>query len=648
MFPSFTGSARRPRQVNLSGRSSNPFAATAASRPSPSAQTAQNTVAHAQAERALRQQERLRLPAATTIQRSWRGHRSRKEARSAWRKDWDAKEEADLPPEHLGVANNLGALPYKNETDCLDQMKLLVHFASLREPGDMDRLKHFARRYRSSAPRFGSACPSDIWISPLIRLGKLTISMLNQRKPVASLADVDALLELLCALATAIPEKMSSYSMEYYEALRSLALGLSGGRTSDALGQDPLEKSIVALLRPMTARTIKAYEGFASQFLRLPDMPSYILQALSDDIRIEELKTALSRLLSAASPENLLQSRSREELLWLVTYFLYFHRSTKPNPRPSADALYVNVLSKLISHLSADIASRIDATANAATVQADNSSSLLPKPRPPLPPFVRTEIMNLISQDHVSSLLAQAGSPEGEMSSMVAKKQTSALAVYALTLLRSFPRRGDEIRMWLYLGSTSRTDVGQGSSTPAIKYYYNAASQTSIYKLIKNEPRNAISLLNPNARTRANVPTIPDPDQQWHVILLFLELYPIALKVMDDEEFLSGAEESDPSASWTRQSALTLDQVRDLTVFLKNLAFSMYWNASEIAGVEEPENKSSIAEYFSGNLAAFSDHHPDAKTTKPKDTAIADLSGMTISYLKGLVTGLLRMIYERE
>ncbi|KAL8730191.1 MAG: hypothetical protein Q9181_004754 [Wetmoreana brouardii] len=648
MFPSFTGSARRPRQVNLSGRSSNPFAATAASRQSPSAQTAQNTVAHAQAERVLRLQERLRPPAATTIQRSWRGYRSRKEARNDWRKDWDAREEADLPPEHLEVTNDLAVLPYKKETDCLNQMKLLVHFASPREPGDVDRLKHFARRYRSSAPRFGSACPSDIWISPLMRLGKCTLMMLNQRKPLASLADVDVLLELLCALATAIPEKMSSYSMEYYEALRILTLSRRGGCTADTLGQDPLEKSIVALLRPMTAKTIKAYEGFASQFLRLPDVPLHILEALSHDIRIEELTTALSRLLSAAPPENLLQSRSREELLWLVAYFLYFHRSTESNSRPSADALYVNVLSKLISQLSADIASRIDATANAAAVQTENSSSSLPTSRPPLPPFVRTEILNLISQDHVSSLLAQAGSPEGEMSSMVAKKQTSALAVYALTLLRSFPRRGVEIRMWLYLGSTSRTDVGQGSSIPAIKYYYNAASQTSIYKLIKDEPKNAISLLNPNARRRANVPTMPDPDEQWQVILLFLELYPIVLKVMDDEEFLAGAEESDPSASWTRQSALTLDQVRDLTVFLKNLAFSMYWNASEIAGVEEPENKSSIAEYFSGNLAAFSDHHPDAKTTKPKDTTIAGLPGMTISYMKESVTGLLRMIYERE
>lgn len=202
--------------------------------------------------------------------------------------------------------------------------------------------------------------------------------------------------------------------------------------------------------------------------------------------------------------------------------------------------------------------------------------------------------------------------------------------------------------MWLYMGSTSRRGGLTESSIPAIKYYYNAASQTSIYKLIRDEPNHAISLLNPRSRRRGNTPAVPDRDEQWEIILLFLELYPIVLKVMDDEEFLTGAVASDISESWTRQSALPLDQVKDLTIFLKNLAFSMYWNASDIAGVEEPENKNSIAEYFSGNLSAIHDNHPDARSTRPQDAVIAGLPGMTMSYMKGMVTGLLRMIYERE
>ena len=306
------------------------------------------------------------------------------------------------------------------------------------------------------------------------------------------------------------------------------------------------------------------------------------------------------------------------------------------------------MLSKLISHLATDIAKLFDGP----TSMTSPIESSAPSPSAStLSPFVRSEISNLISQDHVSGLLGQAANPEGFMNaSSDANDQTSALAVYVLTLLRAFPRRGDDIRMWLYLGSTSVDGGGKSSSIPAIKYYFNVVCHTSIYTLVKEDPNNAIGLLNPGTKKRKVGRSLgpPDRDEQWQIVLLFLELYPIVLKVMDDEEFLSGGSSIETGGSWTRQSALTLDQVKDLTLFLKNLAFSMYWNASEIAGVEEPENKNSIAEYFGGNLAAFSDHHPDAKTTKVQDATIAGLQGMTISYMKGSVTGLLRMIYERE
>ena len=82
----FTGNSRPRRQVNLSGRNSNPFA-TVGNRSSPS--PAHNAVAHAQQERIQRQRERERPPAATAIQRVWRGYRGRSVIRSQWREAWD-------------------------------------------------------------------------------------------------------------------------------------------------------------------------------------------------------------------------------------------------------------------------------------------------------------------------------------------------------------------------------------------------------------------------------------------------------------------------------------------------------------------------------------------------------------------------------
>ena len=258
MFPSFTGNTRRPRQVNLSGRNSNPFAATSASRQSPSStQLNQNTVAHAQAERILRHQERLRPPAAIAIQRSWRGYQGRRDVKWHWRREWDAREQADSNAPLLGNAEESDSRSYANEEECLDHMKLLLHFASPQERSDVDRLKHFARKYAStSALSYGYT--ADNWVFPLIRLWKLTILMLRKRKPGLSPADQRVLLELLCALTTAIPGHLVPYSTQLYAALRVVTQHFMGSEASTS-DWELLESSVVALLRSDT--TVSEYRS---------------------------------------------------------------------------------------------------------------------------------------------------------------------------------------------------------------------------------------------------------------------------------------------------------------------------------------------------------------------------------------------------
>ncbi|KAI4128852.1 MAG: hypothetical protein LQ341_006640, partial [Variospora aurantia] len=615
--------------VNLSGRKGNPFAATPSTGQSPSTQTVQSTVAHAQAERALRQQERRRPPAATAIQKSWRGYRDRREIEDTWRRDWDVWEEAD-PSLGRAVPTANTLVPYQSQADCLKQLQLLVHFASPREPSDMGRLRHFACRYQASFLGWPTACPSNEWIFPLLRLGKLSIAMLQRAQPPITPDDTKELLRLLYTIAGTIPEQMAMYSEMFFEALGDLLEKYRDGPASQTGHPLSPNMAIVALLRPKTARTGIVYESFVRYVLCRPDLPDRTLRIIESEGRMEDLALALNSLLSRSSSENLLRTKSAEELLWLIAYFIHLHRSTASRNSRSTkgrDAPYVTVLSRLVSHLAVDISSRIDPPSTAISDHSDDTTSLATSPHRPLPPFVRWEILTLISQDHVSGLLAQATTSAAQAGNTFAmgSGQTSHLAVYVLTLLRAFPRRGDEIRMWLYLGSTSRQSEEIYPSVPAIKYYYNAATQTSVYKLISDEPSHAISLLNPQSRRRTDTLTVPDRNEQWQIILLFFELYPIVLKVMDDEEFLTGAASSDSCESWTRRSALSLDQVKDLTVFLKNLSFCMYWNASEIAGVDEPEKKNSIAEYFSGNLSAFHDNHPDAKSTRPQDAVIAGL-----------------------
>ena len=126
-----------------------------------------------------------------------------------------------------------------------------------------------------------------------------------------------------------------------------------------------------------------------------------------------------------------------------------------------------------------------------------------------------------------------------------------------------------------------------------------------------------------------------------------MELYKFVLMIMDDEEFLSGSLPSKEDQSWTRESALPTDQIADLIKFLKHLAFSMYWDGPEITGNQKERSQDGLSHYFSTKT-----HSKPAEaivvSERRVEPSLADMPGMTLTHLKGMVTGLLRMLYERE
>lgn len=124
MFQTFSGSSRRPRQVNLSGQNLNPFAASSWS---PSASGTQKTVANAQQERQQRLLERERLNASKRIQRIWRGHKARSDLAESQRNLWDKTNVADAGSGSPG--------PWLAE-----QTRLLIAFFNPRRRDDIGRL----------------------------------------------------------------------------------------------------------------------------------------------------------------------------------------------------------------------------------------------------------------------------------------------------------------------------------------------------------------------------------------------------------------------------------------------------------------------------------------------------------------------------
>lgn len=667
MFPTFTGSARRTRQVNLSGR--NTGGGGVKSTPVGGTQLA---VAHAQQERLLRQRERDRWNAARKIQRVWQGYRTRRAVKARWRSQYDlllleedcrgtaslAKEEPDgdtamSPRPSTGSGGRL-----------LDQLCLLLRFLDTSSEDDLRRLDAFTRRLLESSARFPLPITDAVWRLPLLRLTKRLLEVLAMRSQPA--ARRQSTLVLLEWLARAIPEGISSVSHSYYRALSSLTRTYGSGCSLEPAELILLIRCLLSPLQAITPRTLEAFDGFIWEYLTTPDLPTRLgsMEALASGLNYKLLIAAMA---SSSHQSVVLQRMSavhKDGLLWLLAYIINLRRLILGDEITTDDAQtsdYPAIVSSLLSPLAQDVAAGIDAD--------DLHRSPRQRASIPLAPFVREQISSLLNQRSITSLVARSRIviplERGSETNQRIRQDAEALvlASYVLTLLRAFPRRGDDIRMWLYLGSTtlsSKQNHNRTERVPTLRYFWEAMRDTHIFRSISQDPRSAVDLIRSKdlQRSTSHSPKKPElsdiaREREWRIALVFLELYSFVLKVIDDDEFFSGSvmrttgEAAGGSSTWTRESALPLKDVEELTVFLKNLGFAMHWYAAEIEGIGEAESKDEIKQYFTTGLSSRAP--PQAETSTGADEApIAGIDGMTMDYFRGTVTGVLRMLYERE
>ncbi|KAI5297532.1 hypothetical protein KEM56_004753 [Ascosphaera pollenicola] len=365
--------------------------------------------------------------------------------------------------------------------------------------------------------------------------------------------------------------------------------------------------------------------------------------------------------------------------LWLLAHYIYIHRYSLPSPdtitaaatttttiEEAPDAVFAEVVSVLVGGTSSDVASRL--THSTPAHQRTASSSSVSTRKTPLPAFVRRELETLVNQHSITNLLSQSSNrlhDEGEDGNAA-----GPLASYALTLLRLFPGRGDEIRMWLYLGSAAAAD--DEKKVPAIIYFWHATRRTGVFEHICAHSGDVLRMLLPpplppqetsDAADGTQAQAQAQRQQEWTVILVFLELYTFLLKVLDDEEFFSAGTHNalrEATRSWTQESSLPLADVKILTIFLKNLAFTLYWNAAELTASPSSQGRQwqyerstsgrGLGSYF-GTTDPSTPQAPAPRlrrTRAGKATKLAGVTGIPLDYLKGLVTGLLRMVHERD
>jgi ubiquitin-protein ligase E3 C len=362
-------------------------------------------------------------------------------------------------------------------------------------------------------------------------------------------------------------------------------------------------------------------------------------------VNIGFLSTALVREFSSGSA-NEVHSNNR---LWLLTHFIAIHRLQQ---RSNQEPEFLRALSLQLSSSSGEIVGRIDLS-DPEVLQESADTDEDPKDLPiPLPSFVRDELLSLVNQTSISGLLAQfnidyaKASPAGE-------EDASLLASYALTLLRIFPRRGDEIRMWLYLGSMN---TSSGIQIPALKFFWQAMRLTTIFSAIRKDSKEALTILRPQTQSASTTPSSSEigMDREWRTVLLFLELYAFVLRFTDDEEFLSGSvpnlDRPVEPVSRIRESALPLEDVKQLTVFLKNLAFTTYYNAGELSDDDQQVTDGSLGTYFgtATTTSRFQTSEDDTVSKRVARRPFAGIAGMSFDYVRTIVTGVMRMLYERD
>ncbi|KAF2642849.1 E3 ubiquitin-protein ligase NEDD4 [Massarina eburnea CBS 473.64] len=646
MFTSFSGSTRKPRQVNLSGRKSHAFGSTG------SGAGSQAALDRAQQDRAQRQRERETLKAAKTIQRVWRGHASRLSLANRLREEWDAAETA--------VQGSPGS-PYASEEEAYGQLQRLIKFANKRDRSDAQRTRQFGLRQMETARKLGLAA-SGSWPSAYLRLEAMALAAIESQLKFSTVDQCEDFLTILRFLAEQIPAETSQNAPRYYQTLAHLVPHITDG--GDAEGRSSLVKVLfetaIAPLSKVTGYTLNAYEAFAYAFLPLPVLNAEANSSFATKFRDSFADAINYKLLANALATSLKESdiKARPELadtasrLRLLGSFIYLHRFAHNFHSPEAYSVhkdFVAVVSLLMNSLPTSITEDTTSDDKAEDTEPEIVND-----------FLKDQIFSLVNQEGIGNLLS-GSTQASEVTEEEKVEEARQLANYALALLRFFPRRGDEIRMWLYIGpSNSRASKGT-RKLPAIRYFWEASKRSSVFSTISRDSRAAVHLLRPKS-VQANgsvvrpaaSPSLTQhsfwqaPQQEidreavvadeWRVILVFLELYTFVLKVTDDEEFFSGGQ--DKYSGEMRDNSLPLNDVKDLTTFLKNLGFTLYYNASDINSSEERDSSTS--------LSFFNPRALGSQQQKQLEPSVGGVAGLSLDYVKGLVTGLVRMVYERD
>lgn len=584
----FTGSSRRPRKVNLSGNRSTttPSSSSVTSR---NKNPPSNSLQAAREERAARDAERKRLKAAGIIQRTWRGRVDLERQRREWRVTWDSNFAKGVTDERVPDAISL-LLAIVGMGRKKDRRKWMEEDV-IRLSAAIDIIRCWSPLASTSVDNWSKRMRYLMWFFSKLLIGAVDSSVLKDGSLRKSLS-------LLSLLVREIPRLVDR---EYYEALSKF--------TASKQMKGCIDELVDAVLSPLQSahgQTLgdDVFRAFSIQYLATPNLVAFLGESAT-----KKLLSGVDMHRVVVSFNPTLEHMIMEGRLWLLAHIIYFLRGgntvidsiSSYQEYPIGNKECIGFLSHLLSIVAAEVSQRIEIDNFDMDVSNESDDGLFRiKPniaaKRPLPPFIKEQIESLVQQSSIISLLSQTKSSNDDI---------KMLARFALTLLLIFPSRRTDMRFWLCVAQNA-------DGVPVIRCVWNAVNRCDLFKSIQADAVHAVRNLQfPVPESVTSVPV----EDQWDMILLFLEMYSFVLVTGDDHEFLQG-----------KGRQLPLSEVTCLSTFLKNLSFAMYWWGGEIISQDKIKD--------AGREISFN----------PQDT----VRRWEIPYFRRVATDVVKAIYTRD
>lgn len=348
-------------------------------------------------------------------------------------------------------------------------------------------------------------------------------------------------------------------------------------------------------------------------------------------------QNSLAEAIISIYDDSFFTTNSNGSRLWLLSHFIHLGGV---NLDSGSSLTRLRAAFTQITSLAKDISVEVAPRTLSAESEMDIDGTSSPNPNA----YIKTQLMSLVDGHGIASLIRDFATSLSN-SSDENLQGASLFAGYTLALLQSFPNNADDVRMRLFLEEISMP----AGSVPIVKFLWQMMQQTSVFHRVNSGKESPIKILGRYLNGSFQSPAEVAESREWRIVLLFLELYTFILRLSDDDDFFSGIRPQiildQQPVSRIRACSLSLKDIVNLTIFLKNTAFPLYYHAARL--LESRQREEAAAQHRLDNYLG-SDANPENNHGGESINPLTSPLRPSFESLRGIITTSLKMLYERD